>query len=130
MLLPQADNANPRLKDHLAKAGAEVIAVTAYRNVAQQPPADLAKERVDALTFASSATVERFVSAIGETGLKALIDGGARCYAIGPDTADALRRAGLRVAAVADQSTIPALVEQVVADLAEPTPRGASEPAG
>ncbi len=117
VLLPQADNANPRLKEHLAQAGAEVVAVLAYRNVAQQPPIDLATQRIDALTFASSATVDRFVAALGQPALDGLISAGARCYAIGPDTADALRRNGLPVAAVADQSTLAALVDQVICDL-------------
>lgn len=116
-LLPQADNANPKLQARLTDAGATVKSVIVYRNLAVRPLIDLSNETVHALTFASSATVERFVATVGKDAVAKMLAGGCRCYAIGPETASALRALNIACAAVADHATIPALVEQVVSDL-------------
>jgi uroporphyrinogen III methyltransferase/synthase len=116
-LLPQADNANPKLQSRLTDAGATAKSVTVYRNLPVRPLIDLSQETVHAFTFASSATVERFVATVGKETLAKMLAAGARCYAIGPETAAAMRALKIPCAAVADQATISALVEQVVKDL-------------
>lgn len=117
VLLPQADNARPLLRDHLHAAGCAVTTAIAYRTVPE--PFTLDPELpVDAVTFASSATVERFVAGLGQERIAALITAGCRFYAIGPQTAATLGAHGLPIAAMAEEATIPALVQAVVRDLA------------
>ena len=64
LLVPQAANAKPLLVDGLRYAGL-VSDPTAYVTRAQVPDIDLPLTRICAITLASSATVERFLRAIG-----------------------------------------------------------------
>jgi uroporphyrinogen-III synthase len=77
---------------------------------------------LDAVTFASSATAERFVAGIGQAAAAALAAGGCRFYAIGPTTAATVRALGLPLAATADDATVAGLVAAVTRDLS-PSPR-------
>ncbi len=116
VLLPQADNAKPILRDHLRAAGCAVTTAIAYRTVPE--PFSLDPELpIDAVTFASSATVERFVAGLGRERVAALLAAGCRCYAIGPHTAATMSANSLPIAATAEEATIPALVQAVVRDL-------------
>ncbi len=118
VLLPQADNAKPVLRDHLSAGGCAVTTAISYRTVPE--PFVLDPELpIDAVTFASSATVERFVAGLGQERVAALIAGGCRWYAIGPQTAATMAAHGLPIAATAEDATIAALVQAVVADLRE-----------
>jgi len=93
-----------------------VTTAIAYRTVPE--PFTLDPELpVDAVTFASSATVERFVAGLGKERVAALIAAGCRFYAIGPQTAATMNANGLPIAATAEEATIPALVQAVVRDL-------------
>lgn len=114
VLLPRAAEARPVLRQRLEAAGAEVDEVTAYRAV---PPDEeelaAARERLaagetDWLTFTASSTVRNFVSAVG-AGTRA-----ARVAAIGPITAGTARELGLTVDVVAEEYTVPGLVEALV----------------
>ena len=116
ILLPQADNARPLLREGLAAAGWSVTAVTAYAAVPLIPTLDLDQQEVDAVTFASSATVERFVAYAGLERVREWVVAGCRLYAIGPQTAATLAGLGLPVAAVADDASVPGLVQAVVRD--------------
>jgi uroporphyrinogen III methyltransferase/synthase len=119
VLLPQADNAKSILRDQLRQAGCAVTTAIAYRTVPE--PFTLDPELpVDAVTFASSATVERFVAGLGRPRVDALLAAGCRCYAIGPQTAATMTANGLPIAATAEEATIPALVQAVVRDLGKP----------
>lgn len=111
VLLPRAAEARPVLPERLREAGATVDEVAAYRAL---PPEvdDVAPVReliesgdVDWLTFTASSTVRNFAGAVGtETG-------GARVAAIGPITAETAREHGLPVDVVAEEYTVPGLVE-------------------
>ena len=115
VLLPQADNAKPVLRDHLFAGGCAVTTAVAYRTVPE--PFTLDPELpIDAITFASSATVERFVTGLGSERITALLTAGCRCYAIGPQTAATMTAHGLPITATAEEATIPALVQAVVRD--------------
>jgi uroporphyrinogen-III synthase len=109
VLLPQAEAARPVLADGLRAAGWEVDAVTAYRTIPAPPPADvLARARVaDAITFTSGSTVAGYIAA-GLDAVPPIV------VCIGPVTADAARRAGLGVTAVAAEHTIDGLVATLV----------------
>jgi len=118
ILLPQADNAASSLRDTLTTAGATVTTVVAYRNLPEIPTIDLTNEAVDAVTFASSNTAERFVATIGDAGLAALRYRGCRWFAIGPETATTMARLGLTPHGIAEQADVAALAAMVINDLA------------
>jgi uroporphyrinogen III methyltransferase/synthase len=119
LLLPQADNARPTLARALAQAGWEVDAVVAYRALPLEVDAS-GLEPLDAATFASSGTVERFHAAWGPEGIRRLLASGCRFYAIGSRTATTMTELGLPIAATAAEPSVEALVEAVVRDLARP----------
>lgn len=117
VLLTRSDIATAPLPKMLRQAGAAVEEVAAYRTVrpAALPAAALdalQQNRVDWITFCSSATVGNFL---------ALIDGhridlsGIALAAIGPVTAEAIKAAGLTPAVVADPHTVDGLLDAIVA---------------
>ena len=121
MLLPQADNARPELRQALERGGCAVTAVTAYRSLPEPLVLDT-EQPIDAVTFASSATVERFIAALGADAVKTLSAHGCRFYAIGPQTAATMRAQALPLAAMAEAATIAGLVAAVARDLGSPSP--------
>jgi uroporphyrinogen III methyltransferase/synthase len=122
ILIPQADNARPLLRTALAAAGWQVATPVAYAAVPVIPEWDLDHEQPpDGITFASSATVERFLAWATRERTRAWVAGGCRLYAIGPQTAATLHQHGLPIAGVAADASIPGLVAAVVADAAHIT---------
>ncbi len=117
VVLPQADNARAILAARLRAAGWQVTTVTVYRTVALEQPAIECVERLDAATFASAATAERFIAAVPAAQVSALLAAGCRCYAIGPETAAGMQRVGLPVHGIADVADTTALADLVAADL-------------
>jgi len=117
-LLPQAEAARPVLAEGLRAAGASVDAVTVYRTLAAEVDADALREqlrgrRIDAITFTSPSTAEHFAALLDEESRKAAAE--CTIAAIGPVTADALRRLGLAADWVSDAPTMRALVEGLAA---------------
>ena len=113
-LLPQAEVARPVLAEGLQQGGASVDEVTVYRTLAAEVDADalraqLRDRKLDAITFTSPSTVEHFAALLDEESRKAAAD--CTVAAIGPVTADALRRLGLAPDWVPDEPTVRALVE-------------------
>jgi len=129
VLLPRAKVAREILPEKLREAGAEVVVPPAYESV---PSADgkealslrLQSGEMDCVTFTASSTVENFIGAFGaEEAAQLLAETRVAC--IGPITADAARKRGLRVDAEAKEYTIPGLVEAVTGLLAaDPANRG------
>jgi uroporphyrinogen-III synthase len=112
MLLPRADLASPDLEDVLREKGWAPQRLDAYRvrpAKALPPGAQdaLRKGRVDAVTFTSPSTVEGFVRLAGPVSGPAIV-------CIGPVTAEAARRAGFPVEAVAEPHTEDGLVDSLV----------------
>jgi uroporphyrinogen III methyltransferase/synthase len=117
-LLPQAEAARRVLAEGLREGGASVDALTVYRTLAGEVDVEALREqlrgrRLDAITFTSPSTAEHFASLLDEESLKAAAD--CTVAAIGPVTADALRRLGLAPDWVPDDPTVRALVEGLVA---------------
>ena len=114
VLVAQAEAARPVLVDGLRAAGWEVVAVVAYRTVpVVPPPAQLAAAAsADAVLFTSGSTVDAFVAAAGLGAVPRTV------VAIGPVTAEAARRHGLVVAAVASPHSLEGLVAATVEALA------------
>ena len=116
VLFTGAEDARPVLPDGLRALGADVEIVPTYRSqiVTEGPAIDALREaidanQVDAVTFTSASTVMGFVAQVGP-------ERAARVQAIsiGPVTSDAARAAGLRVAAEAEEATIPSLADAAV----------------
>jgi uroporphyrinogen III methyltransferase/synthase len=94
-----------------------VDVVRAYRTVSDGAGAEglraaLESGAVDAVTFASASAVRGFIDAVGEQLARR-----APAVSIGPVTSEAVRAAGISLAAESSEATIPALVTTVVASL-------------
>jgi uroporphyrinogen-III synthase len=105
VLIAHADIAAPTLADALRRAGHDVTTVTAYRTVVRAPDRPEAPD-ADAVVFASGYAVESWCRAFGATGPPLVV-------AIGPTTAAAADRFGLKVSAVAADHSLDGLVSEL-----------------
>lgn len=114
VLLPRAAVARDVLPDGLRAKGWEVEVVEAYRTVAAEvaPEVVAAARAADAVTFTSSSTVTRYLEVAGPDAIAPVV------VCIGPITAQTARDHGIEVDAVADEHSIPGLVNAVVRLLA------------
>ena len=113
VLIPRAAEAREILPEALRKAGAEVDVVPAYETVmgdgdAEEIKKELAAGNIDAVTFTSSSTVTNFLKLLG--GDTALLNK-VKLGAIGPITAETMKKNGLTVSVEAKEYTIDGLVE-------------------
>jgi uroporphyrinogen III methyltransferase/synthase len=108
VVLARADSATADLTQALAKRGADVVEVVAYRTIEGPPrsrePLRAALQRdLEGVTFTSSSTVRgllRLASPADRHRARA-----TPAFCIGPVTADTARRSGFDVAAVAEEHT-------------------------
>lgn len=115
VLLPRAKESRPALPRVLRERGAVVDEFSIYQTV----PADwdaaaveALENGVDALTFTSSSTVRNFIHSGQDHGLDPLrLPGKPIVACIGPITANTASEAGFQVTVVAEEYTIPGLVE-------------------
>jgi uroporphyrinogen III methyltransferase/synthase len=120
LLLLRADIARKTLAEELRRGGAEVDEVAAYRTVVVPPDAAMLRrmldaDRPDAITFTSSSTVRGLVQSLDAAGLSpAEALAGIALAGIGPVTAGTLRDLGLVPALVAEEYTMPGLVQALV----------------
>jgi uroporphyrinogen III methyltransferase/synthase len=109
VLLPRAAVARDLVPAELARRGAQVDVVEAYRTVApegaRERAADIFARKPDWITFTSSSTVNNFVDAAGAEVLR-----GVKVASIGPVTSAAARRRGIEVAAEASEFTVDGLI--------------------
>ncbi len=114
-LLPRAEMADKDLVQGIRKLGAEVHEVTAYHTLPASESIAEAKRmlisgKIDVITFTSSSTVTNLVAAFqGEP----LPINQAKIACIGPKTAEAASKAGLKVDILASEQTISGLVEAI-----------------
>lgn len=120
VLFPRADIAADTVATGLRAAGAEVTEVVAYRTVAAEHEGEidiygeLLDRRIDVVTFTSASAIHSFVSLFGaEQGADLLNH--TTVAVIGPVTAEAAARHGIRAAIAPAAATIPALVDAIVA---------------
>lgn len=114
ILIARAAVARDLLPAELARRGARVDVVEAYRTVM---PADLPQRaraifsrRPDWVVFTSSSTVRNLVDAVGAAPLRDV-----RTASIGPITSATLRENGIPVAVEATTFTVPGVVEAITA---------------
>ena len=119
-LLVRATAARDTLPDALTAAGATVTIAEAYRN--QIPEASIAALETlfsapahypDAITFTSASTAANLGALLETSGLS--LPGSIVRASIGPITSRALRELGMPPQIEAGESTIPALVEALIA---------------
>jgi len=118
VLIPRALEAREVLPEKLAQAGAEVDVVTAYETVLEGTGTEDMKQmlsagEIDIITFTSSSTVKNFAQLLDGMDLSSLA-GSVTVACIGPVTADTARELGLSVDLVADDYTIPGLVQALI----------------
>ncbi len=110
ILIPRAAVARDVIPVELAKRGAKVDVVEAYRTGVPKDAADRVREalarRPDWITFTSSSTVTNFIGLAGRESLH-----GIRVASIGPITSATLREHGIKVDIEADPHSMPGLVE-------------------
>lgn len=114
ILIPRAQVAREILPEKLTEMGCKVTVAPAYKTVTAtgdaQPAITALKEgRIDFVTFTSTSTVENLVNIIGDAKLLET----AKIAAIGPVTAEACKKHGIKVDAMAEKYTIPCLVETI-----------------
>ena len=105
---PGADKMNPDFKKVLLKCGAKVTNLVLYRIDKVAPENVEAVDHADWITFASAQTVRNFMEAVGSRPIRAKI------ACIGPITATAARKCGLRVAVIPRTFTFDALIQAIV----------------
>jgi uroporphyrinogen III methyltransferase/synthase len=116
VLIPRAAVARDLIPLALAKAGAQVDVVEAYRNVVPADAEERAREilrgarRPDWITFTSSSTVNNFLEIAGREALN-----GLRVASIGPVTSETLHANGVAVDVEAAEFTIDGLLAAIVA---------------
>jgi uroporphyrinogen-III synthase len=121
VLFPRPAEGRPELLAGLLAAGAEVVAVEAYRTEPAPPGAIrplaawIEAGEVQAVAFASPSAVRAVVAGLG--GQAALLQR-VVLAAIGPTTSDALRAAGLAPGAQPARYTGPDLADAIAARLA------------
>jgi uroporphyrinogen III methyltransferase/synthase len=117
-LFPASDLARPVLPAGLAAAGARVDTVVAYRTLPGEIGADelralVGESGVDILTFTSPSAVEQFAERLDADSLRTAAS--RLVGAIGPVTAEALRRVGLPADVVAERAGVDELVAALAA---------------
>jgi len=118
VLLPRAKEARPILPVELAKMGAIVNEVTAYRTEKVRDNVDaliagLEQETIDLITFTSSSTVKNFHALIPPEKFNDLMKG-VTIASIGPITTDTAKALGFNVHIAAESYTIPGLCDAIV----------------
>jgi uroporphyrinogen III methyltransferase/synthase len=113
VLIPRAAEARDILPRELARRGARVDVVEAYRTVVPENLADkfraLTTRKPDWVTFTSSSTAKNLISAVGADALS-----GIRTASIGPVTSATLRDNGVAVTVEASVFTVPGLVAGIL----------------
>lgn len=114
VFLPRADIATETLAEGMTALGWEVDDVTAYRTVRAAPPAAEIRDAIksggyDAVFFTSSSTVRNLVGIAGKPHATTVV------ACIGPQTAKTAEEHGLRVDVLAEEPTVPALIDALSA---------------
>ena len=121
VLYVAAEGARDVLPEGLRALGCTVEVVSAYRSVSAGDGATelrdaLAGGEVDLATFASASAVRGYLEAVGPDLARRV-----PAVSIGPITSDALRAAGIEVAAEAREASVEGLVEAVVSSASFPS---------
>ncbi|MEW6570871.1 MAG: uroporphyrinogen-III C-methyltransferase [Nitrospirota bacterium] len=116
-LLPRAEVAREIFPQKVRELGGEIDVPAAYRTVKPESRGKRLKRflkegRISIATFTSTSAFNNFLEIMGEDARSLL--GEVTIAAIGPVTAEAIEKAGLRVAIIPRESTIEAMVEEII----------------
>ncbi len=117
ILIPRAEKAREVLPEGLRQMGADVSVVPAYQTLPVEEGKESLKEKlsrgeVDCLTFTSSSTVINFLALFPRQEILPLLKN-VIIACIGPITAQTARDNGLAVTVVAEEYTVPGLVQAI-----------------
>ena len=120
VLIARAAEAREVLPEELARMGASVDVVAAYRTLPGEADGaalaeQLAGGEIDVVTFTSSSTVTNLLAILGNKGAELL--GRVKIACIGPVTADTCRENGLCPDVIAAEYTIKGLADCIITEL-------------
>ena len=114
VFLPRSNRANPELVEKLRGLGAQVTDLVAYRTTrpnkeSEEQVAAAVREGIDAVLFFSPSAVHHFQELVG---VESFVELSTQCAfaAIGPVTAEVLRKAKVRRVLLAEDTTINAVI--------------------
>ncbi|MBI5098625.1 MAG: uroporphyrinogen-III C-methyltransferase [Nitrospirae bacterium] len=116
-LLPRAEVGREILPEKIKELGGEIDVVTAYRAVKPETHGKRLKRflkegKITIATFTSAATFNNFMDIAGEDAEGLLKD--VAIAVIGPVTAKAVEKAGLKVSIMPKEATIDAMVNEII----------------
>jgi uroporphyrinogen III methyltransferase/synthase len=116
-LLPRAEAAREILPEKIKELGGEIDVVTAYRAVKPETHGKRLKRflkegKITIATFTSAATFNNFMEIAGEDADALLKD--VAIAVIGPVTAKAIEKAGLKVSIMPKEATIEAMMNEII----------------
>ena len=122
-LLPRAEVAREVFPQKVRELGGEIDTPVAYRTIKPEKHGKRLKRflkegRISVATFTSAATFNNFLEIMGEDAMDLLRP--ASIAAIGPVTAKAITKAGLRVDIMPEEATIKAMVDAIIGWAAKP----------
>ncbi|MCL5061909.1 MAG: uroporphyrinogen-III C-methyltransferase [Nitrospiraceae bacterium] len=117
ILLPRAEVAREVFPQKVRELGGEIDTPAAYRAVKPEKHGKRLKRflkegRISVATFTSAATFNNFVDIMGEDAIEVLKD--VTIAVIGPVTAKAIEKAGLKVSIMPKEATIKAMVDEII----------------
>lgn len=117
ILLPRAEIARDLFPDRVRELGGEIDCPVAYRTVKPEKHGKrlhrfLKAGRISVATFTSAATFTNFVEMLGDEAVDFLK--GVAIAAIGPVTAKAIEKSGLKVSIIPKEATIAAMVDEII----------------
>ncbi|MGB9715736.1 MAG: uroporphyrinogen-III C-methyltransferase [Thermodesulfovibrionales bacterium] len=116
-LLPRAEKAREIFPEKIRELGGYIDVPVAYKTVKPEIHGKRLKRflkegRISIATFTSASTFNNFLDIIGEDGIELLK--GVAIAVIGPVTAKAIEKAGLKVDIMPEKATMEALVEEII----------------
>jgi uroporphyrinogen III methyltransferase/synthase len=117
ILLPRAELAREVFPQKVRELGGEIDTPVAYRAIKPEKHGKRLKRflkegRISTATFTSAATFNNFVDIMGKDAIEILKD--VTIAAIGPVTAKAIEKAGLKVTIMPKEATIQAMVDEII----------------
>ncbi len=117
ILLPRAEVAREVFPQKVRELGGEIDTPTAYRAIkpvkhGKRLKRFLKEGRISVATFTSAATFNNFIDIMGDDASHVLHD--VTIAAIGPVTAKAIEKAGLKVTIMPKEATIKAMVNEII----------------
>ncbi|MEW6713831.1 MAG: uroporphyrinogen-III C-methyltransferase [Nitrospirota bacterium] len=116
-LLPRAEEAREIFPEKVRELGGEIDVATAYRAVKPEVHGKrlrrfLKEGKISIATFTSAATFNNFMSIMEDDALGLLK--GVAIAVIGPVTARAVEKAGLKVSIMPEEATIEAMIKSII----------------